>query len=488
MNPSLYQVNTRVLLTSLGEGSTLDSIPDDFLDRIAQKGFDWVWFLGVWKVGPTGRTISRSHTAWHAEYRATLPDLTPEDISGSPFAICAYTVDPTLGGDAALARLRVRLKRRGLKLLLDFVPNHIGIDHPWSEIRPDFLIEGNLSDLRDHPDCWVRTKSGSIYAYGRDPNYPGWPDTLQLNYFNPLLRSAMIGELRSIATRCDGVRCDMAMLLEPEVFTRTWGHRRESTTAYESPFWPEAIRSVRRDHPHFLFVGEVYWGYEEKLQAHGFDYTYDKELYDKLIHTDPRGVLWRLSGQAAFRNRMTLFLENHDEKRIAAQLSTEQHQAAAAIALTLPGLRLLHDGQLEGKRVRIPVHLKRGPVELPDPKIVQLYEKLLPIINSEAVKRGRWHLLSCVEAWSGNPTHQNFISALIAHESQTLLIAANYAPYRGQTYLRFPDTIILPLKTHLVDLLSPARYDREGCDIKERGLFLDVDGFTTHIFSLTTGA
>ena len=81
-----------------------------------------------------------------------------------------------------------------------------------------------------------------ILAHGRDPYFDGWPDTLQLNYAKAQLQQAMIGELLRIAGQCDGLRCDMAMLLLPEVFERTWGRRSE-------PFWPKAIAAVRQAQP-----------------------------------------------------------------------------------------------------------------------------------------------------------------------------------------------------------------------------------------------
>src|SRR5215469_2134562 len=126
--PSLYQINTRVWLTELsrkrGRDATLDDIPDAELDRVAGLGFDWVWFLSVWQTGAASRRISRDDPEWRKEFQQTLPDLSDDDIPGSGFAITGYTVHERLGGDAALGRLRERLRKRGLKLMLDFVPNH----------------------------------------------------------------------------------------------------------------------------------------------------------------------------------------------------------------------------------------------------------------------------------------------------------------------------------------------------------------------------
>ena len=149
--PSLYQINTRVWLTELGRvrdrPATLDDIPDAELDRLAGLGFDWVWLLSVWRTGAAGQRVSRGHAEWRREFEETLPDLREEDIAGSGFAIAGYTVSPGLGGDPALARLRERLRARGLRLMLDFVPNHTGLDHPWVEDHPDYYVSGTELDL-----------------------------------------------------------------------------------------------------------------------------------------------------------------------------------------------------------------------------------------------------------------------------------------------------------------------------------------------------
>src|SRR5512136_1137836 len=140
--PALYQINTRVWLTELsrklGRQATLDDIPDAELDRLAGMGFDWIWMLSVWQTGPAAQQVSRKNPEWRREFQETLPDLRDDDIPGSGFAITGYTVHHDLGGAPALARLRERLRQRGLKLMLDFVPNHTALDHPWLEDHPDY--------------------------------------------------------------------------------------------------------------------------------------------------------------------------------------------------------------------------------------------------------------------------------------------------------------------------------------------------------------
>ncbi|HET6768543.1 MAG TPA: alpha-amylase family glycosyl hydrolase, partial [Chitinophagaceae bacterium] len=288
--PSLYQVNTRVWLTALsrelGRRATLDDIPDIALQQLKELGFDWLWFLSVWCTGELGKKISRENPQWRHDFETTLADLKEEDIAGSGFAIAGYYVDAHLGGDEALRRLRERLRKHELKLMLDFVPNHMGPDHPWVIDHPDYFVRGTSNDLERDPLNFTRIENAQtdlILAYGRDPYFSGWPDTVQLDYSNPETIEAMTGELLRIAAQCDGLRCDMAMLILPEIFEKTWGRRAQL-------FWPAAIKKVRGQHPTFCFMAEVYWGFEWALQQQGFDYTYDKRLYDRLCEGNTKAV------------------------------------------------------------------------------------------------------------------------------------------------------------------------------------------------------
>jgi glycosidase len=484
--PSLYQINTRVWLTELsqelGRVATLDDIPDVELDRLAELGFDWVWFLSVWQTGLAGQQISRSNQEWRKEFEETLPDLREEDIAGSGFAITGYTVHHQLGGDAALARLRERLRMRGLRLMLDFVPNHTGLDHPWVEHRPEYYIPGTEVDLAQAPQNYTRVKrqrGDLVLAYGRDPYFAGWPDTLQLNYGNPITQEAMIGELARIAGQCDGLRCDMAMLVLPEVFERTWGLNAQ-------PFWPKATLRVREQVPNFCFMAEVYWDLEWTLQQQGFDYAYDKRLYDRLRDGHTRPVREHFHAELDYQNKLARFLENHDEPRAAATFSPEVHEAAAVVTFLSPGLRFLHQGQFEGRRKRISPHLVRGPDEPIDQKLEQFYERLLPVIRQPAVRNGQWQLLECAPAWDGNGTWECFLAfAWQGPGEDRLLVTVNYAPNQSQCYVRLPFAGLGNDLWRLEDLVGNVTYDREGGSLQERGLYLDVSPWQAHVFSMS---
>jgi glycosidase len=485
-HPSLYQINTRVWLTrlseSLGRRATLDDVPDAELDRVAGMGFDWVWFLSVWQTGPAAQQVSRSNAGWRKEFQETLPDLREEDIAGSGFAIQSYSVHRDLGGAEALARLRSRLQQRGLRLMLDFVPNHMAPDHPWRDEHPDYFVRGSEADLARAPQnyCRVQTKNGPlVLAYGRDPYFDGWPDTLQLDYGNPDLQQAMIGELERIAGQCDGLRCDMAMLVLPDVFERTWGTRAEL-------FWPRATQAVRGKHPDFRFMAEVYWDLEWTMQQQGFDYAYDKRLYDRLREGRARPVREHLQAGLDYQNKLARFLENHDEPRAAETFPPDVHEAAAIITFLSPGLRFFHQGQFEGRRKRISPHLVRAPEEPVDSRLEKFYERLLDVLRQPVMRTGQWQLLECVPAWEGNGTWDCFIAwSWQGGDGQRRIVAVNYAGNQSQCWVRIPFADLAGRRVQVADRMGSARYERDGDELASRGLYLDLAAWGYHVFEVS---
>jgi hypothetical protein len=484
--PSLYQVNTRVWLTALsrdvGRMATLDDVPDAELDRWSERGFDWIWLLSVWRTGEAGRQVSRSRPEWRREFEETLSGLRDEDIIGSGFAITGYTVADSLGGDAALARLRERMRTRGLRMMLDFVPNHTGLDHPWVEDHPEFFVRGTEPQRMRSPGNYttVRRAGGDVLlAHGRDPYFPSWPDTLQLDYGNLATQEAMISELEGIAGRCDGVRCDMAMLVLPEVFERTWGIRAR-------PFWPEAIRRVRERSREFIFLAEVYWDMEWTLQRQGFDYTYDKRLYDRLRAGDARPVREHLQADVDYQERMARFLENHDEPRAAATFPLQVHRAAAVLTYLSPGLRFFHQGQLEGFRKRISPHLGRGPDEPVNREVSEFYERLLAVLRRPEAREGEWRLLECAEAWAGNGSWDRFVAfAWQGADGGRLLVAVNDGPHPSQCYVRLPFPDLAGRSWRLQDTLGNVAYERDGDELLKNGLYLDEPAYHAAVYVMS---
>jgi glycosidase len=494
-HPTLYQFFTRILLgeigRSLGRAATLADLPDAFLDQIAARGFEWVWPLGMWQTGPAGREISRTRPSLRDGYAHDLPDWREDDVVGSPFAIQAYTANPDYGGDAALAKLRDRLAKRTLKLLLDFVPNHVAPDHPWVASHPEYFIEGTDDDLAREPQNWGRfptARGPRVLAFGRDPYFPGWPDAIQLNYRHPGLREAMLSEIGRVADRCDGVRCDMAMLVQPEVFRRTWGDRalpRDGSPPQDAPFWSDTIPRIKRRHPDFLFIAEVYWDMEWELQQAGFDFTYDKRLYDRLVSRQARPVREHLMAAPDFQNRSLRFLENHDEPRAAATFQPPAvEMAAAVITFFVPGLRFFYEGQLEGRKAHASMHLSRRLAEQPNEELRAFYECLLGVLRRPEVHEGRWRELGARAAWDGNPTWDHFVAGMWDGGNQRLLTVVNYGETQAQCYLGLDLPGLTGKKVILTDLLGDARYERDGAALANAGLYLDMPAWGRQVFDV----
>jgi len=486
--PLVYEINTWVWLNDLsqetGRPVTLGNVPQVELERLAGYGFDALWLMGVWQRSPGSREIAQTHSGLQAEYHRVLPDCTPEDVMGSPYAIYDYRVDPALGGDKELAALRQRLRRLGQGLILDFVPNHLAVDHPWLEQHPRCLVQGDPASLAREPGNYFGSKAGGqrgVFAHGRDPNFGGWSDTVQLDYRRPETRRAMSEILLAIAERCDGVRCDMAMLVTRDVFLRTWGGEFDPPQA---EFWPTAITCVKANHPDFLMLAEAYWDLEWELQQQGFDYAYDKRLYDHLLDGDATLVRLHLHADLDYQRHLARFVENHDERRALDAFGPQRSRAVATLALTLPGLRLLHEGQLEGCRLKLPVQLGRRPPEPPEPGQEPFYRRLLVALRHPVFHDGHWRLLTPQEGWPGNPSYRNFEAHcwVLGEERRSMVV--NLSPDQAQCFLPLGLPALAGRSWHLQDLLSDARYVRDGDDLLGRGLYLDMPGYGYHLFDL----
>jgi hypothetical protein len=448
-HPLLYEINTLPWLHLLSQRYqrtiTLDTVPPNEWDRIAGLGCNAVWLMGVWQRSAAGAAIARTHPDLQASFRQALPDMAPTDIGGSPYSVAGYSVDPELGGNQALRSARRQLAERGLRLLLDFVPNHTAPDHPW---------------VQTNPDCYLQP-----LRHGRDPYFPPWTDTLQLNAFSPAWRDTAVQTLNEIAAMADGVRCDMAMLLLNRVFSSTWNLPAPSTD-----FWETVIPQVRAAHPDFLFIAEAYWDLEAALHAQGFHYCYDKRLYDRLLHDDAAGIRAHLQVDLAYQSRLIRFLENHDEPRAAAAFPPGRHRAAAIAAMTLPGAMLLHDGQLHGWQRRLPVQLRRYPNDTLDPSDRDLY-RFYRALCAARPHASRWQLLE-----TSNP---NFLAwrwdtgplVIVNFSSSTAEGRVAVKGAEGRNWI-------------LEDPLEGIAYERKGDEMVEPGLWVRLAPWAAHLFSL----
>lgn len=490
-HPLLYEINTRCWLREVapaaGAPATLATVPEAELAGWRARGFTHLWLMGVWSGGRRSRAAALKHPGLRQTYARVLPDWQESDVGGSPYAIAGYKVPEALGGTAGLAALRKRLHEHGLKLILDFVPNHVGLDHPWVRERPELFVQAPARQSGTFRCC---TRQGVRWmAHGKDPYFPAWTDTVQLDYRLAETRAAKREQLRAVAGQCDGVRCDMAMLVLREVFARTWAHLPPvKHDPADGEFWAEAISDIKSSRPDFLFLAEAYWGMEGKLQSLGFDFAYDKTLYDLICARQYRRVSEHLLAMSE-RDvaRRAHFLENHDEPRVASLLTPAEHRAAALLILGLPGMRFLHEGQLDGAKIHVPVQLLRRPVESPQPEIRVMYEHLLRALRESAVGSGEPGLLRPREAWPGNPTANGFVLVQWQRQPGEFdLVVVNLAPHRAQCYAPVRLDVSEPARWRLADRLGPERYERTSDELRSRGLYLDVPAHAAQLFHFRT--
>ena len=446
MHPLLYEINTRCWLNDLSRKHdrpvTLAEVPESEFRTWKDLGFTHVWLMGVWTSGPLARAQALSNPGLHKSFDAALPGWKEADVEGSPYAIASYTVPESLGGAEGLMRFRQQLHERGMRLVLDFVGNHLGLDHPWIAQQPHLFIRST----EGKPECFQRStvEGDRWFAHGKDPYFPAWSDTVQLDYRLAATHSAMSGILSDVANVCDGVRCDMAMLLLSEVFGKTWQKfaSMDSGAALGGEFWPAAIAGIKRRYPGFLFLAEVYWGLEQRLLNCGFDFVYEKQLLDDFVGRDATKVQnFVLNSSPSRLAQGAHFLENHDEPRAASQFGVEEHFAAATVALSLPGMRLLHEGQLSGAKVRLQVQLARRHHEPPNPHIYEFYQKLLTVLAKNRAGQGSFHAIQPLPFDSGElpPTTVVGIQWQLPANSAVLVVVVNLVPEPARCRIPIPN-------------------------------------------------
>jgi hypothetical protein len=482
--PIIYEINAWIwqkeLSRTYGRPISLAGVPSSEWDALADLRIDAVWFMGVWERSPAGIRTALMNDELLADFRRALPDFTAEDIVGSPYCVRRYVVDEGLGGPGGLASARRQLAQREISLILDYVPNHVAPDHPWTAEHPEYFIHGTEEDLLVDPSSFLKV-GDHIIACGRDPNYPAWPDVCQLNAFHPGLRQAAAETLEGIASQCDGLRCDMAMLLMGPIFERTWRGRSGAKPGME--YWQEMIGQVRERNPEFQFIAEAYWDLEWELLQQGFDYCYDKRLYDRLVRENAKSVQLHLQADLSYQERLVRFIENHDEPRAAAAFSPEKEQAAAVVAMTLPGAKLIHEGQLEGRKMRLPVFLGRRPQEPADSRLKEFYRRLLHAIRTEAIRSGEWQL--CPHSgWRDNQSHQNLLAWCWHKEKERRLIVVNLSPLSSQGLVQVPWKDLTGSEWQLEDVLTGQNFLRNGSEMLQPGLYVDLEAWKVHFFKV----
>lgn len=475
-HPLLLEIPARPWLAEhsarAGRKLTLDEVPDEALRRIAARGFHGVWLMGVWKSGTIARRLALTYPTLLAEYERHFSDWELEEVGGSPYAIGAYEVAPSLGGDGALDRLRARLRQHGLGLLLDFVGNHFARDHAWIDAHPDWFVSGTARDLAKTPGNWFAHFGvdgvDRVFAHGRDPHFEGWSDTVQVDVRSNAFREAQTRTLLDLAKRCDGLRCDVAMLLLRDVFRATWGERANEATG---EFWSTAIDAVRVEFPETVFLAEAYWGLESRMVELGFDFAYDKGVLDLLAAGDLAGLRRASELPAPARRKRAHFLENHDEERALAVFGESRLRAASLFAFTLPGMRFFLEGQSEGRRLRVPVQIGRAPRE-PDVEWCRAFhEALFVALKDPAFHSGDWAPLAHHAAGPGDESFASIAGNRWLDSSTAWIALANLSGAAARAILAAEEIDDI---AEIQDALGGASVTRSPEDIAEKRLSVSL--------------
>ena len=488
--PVIYEVNTAVWLDELSRRDsravTLGEVAGADWDAVCPDGTDAVWLMGVWERSAAGLALARANGELMASFREALPDLRDDDVIGSPYCVRRYVAEPAFGGVEGLAAARRALAARGRRLVLDYVPNHVAPDHPWVTDHPERFVRGRPADLAGEPSAWLQT-DGAVLAHGRDPYFPPWPDVVQLDAFSAETRAATAATLSEIAGQCDGIRCDMAMLMTNDVFAKTWGGRTGPAPAEE--FWPHVFAALHAEHPDTVLIAEAYWDMEWILQQQGFDFCYDKRLYDRLLALPGEpvpAVRDHLRAGLDYQARLVRFLENHDEPRVASRVPRDLERAAAVAVATLPGATLWHEGQFEGRVVRPPVFLRRRPQEEADAALAAWYRQLVSTVAQHQVCTGQWQLLD-VTGWPDNESCRSLVAWTWsgAGSAGPAVVAVNLSASPAQGRLRLPWPDLAGGNVVLHDPLAGIELTRDGTELTEAGLYIALEPWQFHLLIRT---
>lgn len=419
---TIYEINTVTWLRSLslkyGFDITLSNVPDEEWQAIANLKFNAIWLMGVWQRSNSAIKININDHQFMDSIKEVLADYNEkQDLMGSAYSISDYSLDKRLGDKGCLKKIRLKLNGLGLKLILDFVPNHVALDHPWAVTHPEYFIQGSKDDLLDIDETKYVKIGSNIIALGRDPEFEPWNDVLQINAFSESTRKAQSQIIASIAEQCDGIRCDMAMLMLNFIFSLTW--KDKINTIPQQEYWQCLISMTKKNYPNFMFIAESYWETQEQLINLGFDYCYDKEFYDYLVRDEVGLFKQRLNQPLLLQNKYLRFIENHDEPRVASLLSDSKLRSCAIILMTAPGAKMLYEGQLDGKKTRTPVQLSRDPIEPINLDIRSFYSQLLILLPDIIDSNCAWSIIN-------DEDNKSVISFSWQHEGSFYLMCANW--------------------------------------------------------------
>jgi hypothetical protein len=218
------------------------------------------------------------------------------------------------------------------------------------------------------------------------------------------------------------------------------------------------------------------------LQQQGFDYCYDKRLYDRLEHDSAESIRLHLLADFSYQDKLVRFIENHDEPRAASVFSPAKVRAAAVTIATIPGAKLFHEGQFEGSKVRLPVFLGRRPVEPVDPELQTFYLTLLKAASTEGLYEGEWRLCERT-GWPDNTSYLNLVAWCWHNNGEHHLIVVNLSDSAAQGHVRLPWGELRGRSWQMADIFTNEMYERHGDEMCNQGLYVDLPPWGYHVLT-----
>jgi glycosidase len=404
----------------------LDQVPDEELDLLARWGFTSLWLIGLWERSPASQRIKQISGN--------------PDAAASAYSLFDYVIAADLGGDQALAGLKERCARRGIRLASDMVPNHTGIYSKWTVEHPDWFIQLDYPPYPDYsfsgPDLsfssqvslqiedgyWDRSNAAVVFRHydhgsgrtrfiyhGNDGTSTPWNDTAQLNYLLPAVREEVIQTILHVARQFPIIRFDAAMTLAKKHFQRLWypqpGHgsgvpsraehgmsREAFDQAFPEEFWREVVDRVAAEVPDTLLLAEAFWLMEGYfVRTLGMHRVYNSAFMNMLKMEENAKYRQTLKNILEYDHRILQrfvnFMNNPDERTAVDQFGKEgKYFGACVLLVTMPGLPMVGHGQIEGLHEKYGMEYKRAYWDEPvDEHLVRTHEeRIFPLM------RRRW--------------------------------------------------------------------------------------------------
>jgi glycosidase len=521
--------------------SSLDQVPDEELDMLAQRGFTGLWLIGLWE---------RSRASQKMKQR-----MGQQDAVASAYSLNSYDIANDLGGWDALNNLRYRAWQRGIRLSADMVPNHMGIDSTWVIEHPDWFLSidqppypsytFNSEDLSedgragiiledhyyDHSDASVVFKrfdrnTGDVrYIYhGNDGTSFPWNDTAQLNYLKAEVREAVIQVILHVARNFPIIRFDAAMTLAKKHIQRLWFpepgaggaipsrsergiSRSDFEAAMPEEFWREVVDRVAAEVPDTLLLAEAFWLMEGYfVRTLGMHRVYNSAFMHMLRDEDNAkyrmAIKNTLEFDARILQRYVNFMNNPDEKTAVEQFGkADKYFGVCVLLSTLPGLPMFGHGQVEGLHEKYGMEYRRAKWdETPDEGFVRYHEQIIsPLLHHRRVFAGvenfflydlftpEGHVDENVFAYTNR--FENERGLVIYHNKFAdtrgwIKVSAAYLENGGLSQKSLADGLGLPNDGYVIfrDGITNLEYIRACKEIREQGMYVELGAYKCHTF------